>query len=68
MMNARINVKDGLILLVPQFVDRAGRTVYNVHRRAGGRYHRPGALIGQTRLRVLEDETCAFEWLIDNDE
>ena len=60
--------REGMLLLVPQFVDRAGRTVYNIHARAEGRYHRPGALLGQARVRLFEDETWQIEWITENDE
>lgn len=58
-------MNDKIIIFVPQFVDRSGRTVYNIYRRKPGRYIMPGELVGQARMVVGDRERIEFEWLVD---
>jgi len=47
------------LLLKPVFIDRGGRTVYNIHLNSG-----KGQLIGQVRMKVGKD-LFELEWLND---
>ena len=48
------------LILKPQFVDRGGNTVYNIHRFRGSRP------IGQIRMSVGDtDPTASIEWVKD---
>jgi hypothetical protein len=51
------------LILKPKFIDRAGRTVYDVHERAEERrYMMPGAFVGQLRMKPNEDKAVEIEW------
>lgn len=43
--------------LIPQFIDRAGRTVFNIHIGSGR-----GEIIGQIRLKQ-DDDNVLLEWV-----
>ena len=43
--------------LIPQFIDRAGRTVFNIHLQSGR-----GEIIGQIRLKQ-DDDSVLLEWV-----
>ena len=46
------------LILIPQFVDRGGKTVYAVHEDDQGcRTIRAGTLVGQMRIRFDDDAT-----------
>lgn len=47
------------LLLRPQFIDRGGKTVYNIHLDSG-----KGALIGQIRFTIHDNESryADLEW------
>lgn len=51
------------LIFIPQFVDRSGNTVFNIHERKDGRYYMPGRLIGQARFIAGESGDTAFEWI-----
>lgn len=38
------------LILVPKFIDRSGRTVYDMHEEKEGRYLMPGKFMGQMRI------------------
>ena len=48
--------------LIPQFIDRAGRTVFNIHIGSGR-----GEIIGQIRLKQ-DDESVILEWVSAGEE
>lgn len=50
--------------LVPQFIDRAGRTVFNIHIGSGR-----GEIIGLIRLKQGDDSLpMLLEWIEEKDE
>ena len=56
------------LILKPQFIDRAGYTVYHIHERSTEkRYYSPGQLIGQVRLKSGTEEFRMLEWVESED-
>ena len=56
------------LILKPQFVDRAGRTVFFIHERSGEkRYYTPGKLVGQVRFKPDDEEFSMLEWVESED-
>ena len=62
-------VDNGILCFVPQFVDRAGRTVYNIHTLPNGR-RTPGTIsgtpvVGQARFDPQDAEVDpVIEWQV----
>ena len=56
-------MNDEVLIFIPQFIDRSGDTVYNIHRRREGRYTMPGDLIGQARFTPKDSVETCFEWI-----
>ena len=54
-------MKDNKLLLIPIFIDRAGRTVFNIHVNSG-----KGKIIGQIRLKPESEETL-LEWIAEDE-
>ena len=52
------------LILTPRFIDRAGRTVFDMHEeKVGSRYLMADRFIGQMRMDMvrLDDENISFE-------
>ena len=60
-----------ILLLIPQFTDRGGRTVYYIHERAEGRYITPGKMLGEIRMAPPEEQetngSLLVEWIFEQE-